>query len=623
MKKKNPVKIIIIGVLSAALLAGGAFGGVKLAQSRGGEVNVYPVSSFSTSAEWMNSVQTDGLVSTDRIQSVYLSSTQQITEIYVEEGQTVKAGDPILAFDTTLSELELERQDIKVQQLRLDIENEEKRLQEIGTYRVGSPSSYTPTYNPPVYSEAPYMPYDRAPEAAGTMSDPLIWLWNDGCTLDEAFFLRAAAIAAANREAAREKRDEPAETEEPSETEAPVETDAPPETEAPTGTEETVETELPVEDKTPPETEEGETDPDEDPSASAPMDPIRLMTRQDGHTRLLAEDGAPMDPEPEDLPDELDDPYIYVVFEIRTDDAENGEIERVYEMMLYVDGETGDWNARLIAPSYDPGGEVIYDDGGYVIDTNVYYTAAEIAQMKAECIQKLGTLRIDLKAAELEYERLSYELSNGEVVSKIDGVVKTVRDPDEARAENKPVVLVSGGGGYYVTALLGELSLGTVQVGDTVTAMSWETGQQLEGVITEISEYPDESGQFYFYSEGNQNVSSYPFKVFIDEDAELREGEYVTVNYGGGEADDGLYLETPFIRQESGRSYVYTVGDGGRLEKRYVRTGQNLWGSYVEILDGLTADDYVAFPYGRQTQDGAKVRYAEPDELWASVYGIG
>ena len=353
------------------------------------------------------------------------------------------------------------------------------------------------------------------------------------------------------------------------------------------------------------------------------MDPIRLMTRQDGHTRLLAEDGAPMDPEPEDLPDELDDPYIYVVFEIRTDDAENGEIERVYEMMLYVDGETGDWNARLIAPSYDPGGEVIYDDGGYVIDTNVYYTAAEIAQMKAECIQKLGTLRIDLKAAELEYERLSYELSNGEVVSKIDGVVKTVRDPDEARAENKPVVLVSGGGGYYVTALLGELSLGTVQVGDTVTAMSWETGQQLEGVITEISEYPDESGQFYFYSEGNQNVSSYPFKVFIDEDAELREGEYVTVNYGGGEADDGLYLETPFIRQESGRSYVYTVGDGERLEKRYVRTGQNLWGSYVEILDGLTADDYVAFPYGRQTQDGAKVRYAEPDELWASVYGIG
>ena len=85
----------------------------------------------------------------------------------------------------------------------------------------------------------------------------------------------------------------------------------------------------------------------------------------------------------------------------------------------------------------------------------------------------------------------------------------------------------------------------------------------------------------------------------------------------------GLVLENPFIRTENGRSYVYTVGEDDLLEKRYIRTGRSMWGSYTEILGGLSPDGYVAFPYGRQTKEGAPVRYAEADELWNSVYGIG
>mgnify|MGYP002625576345 CR=1 FL=1 len=322
---------------------------------------------------------------------------------------------------------------------------------------------------------------------------------------------------------------------------------------------------------------------------------------------------------------ELDDPNLYIVFEVRTGDDPEGDVERVWEMALYIDGETGGWSSRFIAPDYDPGvsgrADVGYDD--YPIDTNVYYTAAEIAQMKAEANRKLKDLTIQLKAAEVEYDRLSYELTNGEVVSRIDGVVKTVRDPDEARTDNKPVVLVSGGGGYYVTAAIGELDLDTMHVGDAVSVMSWESYQQLDGVITEISEYPDESNRYWYYSEGNQNISLYPFKVFVDEDAELREGEYVSVSFTKDGGGTGLYIEMPFVRQENGRSYVYAVGGDGLLEKRYVRTGQNLWGSSLEILDGLTPDDYVAFPYGRSTQAGARVRHADTEELWSSMYGVG
>jgi hypothetical protein len=41
-----------------------------------------------------------------------------------------------------------------------------------------------------------------------------------------------------------------------------------------------------------------------------------------------------------------------------------------------------------------------------------------------------------------------------------------------------------------------------------------------------------------------------------------------------------------------------------------------LWGSEYQILSGLSQDEYIAFPYGRQTKEGAKVRYADIDELY-------
>ena len=659
MKRKKPWKTVLIVLLSAAVLAGGTVGVLQVRKNSAGGVNVYPVSSFTTSADWVDTSETDGLVSTDRVQSVYLSSTQQVTEIYVEEGQEVHEGDPILAFDTTLSELELEKQDIKIRQLELDITNAEKNLKEIDTYRVGSPAVYTPVYTTVTHDPAPWMPYNRTPQGTGTASDPLVWLWNDDCVLDESFFLLAAVTAAENRSAVQpdptedpEPTEEPEETEEPEPTEAPEETTVPEETERPAETAVPEESAAPVqpEESTAPETpeppqedpdpqpaqadepeqqqaedpaapvpEEEEEEEETDESAAAPLPVSRLLSFPHGHGRLLAEeDILPDDPEP------AEDPYLYLVFEVRSEDSPDGDLERVWEMVLWIDEETMSWSARFIAPSYDPGDSG--DSGSYYdysIDTNVYYTAAEISQMKAEANQKLKDLKIELKSAQLEYERLEYELSNGEVLSRIDGVVKTVRTPDEAKNENRPVVMISGGGGYYVTAVLGELDLGTMHVGDPVTVTNWETYETLEGTITEISEYPDESGQYWFYSQGNQNVSQYPFTVFIDGDAELRDGGFVSVSYSSTTEGGGLYLQTPFVRQESGRSWVYVAGDDGVLHERTVRTGKNLWGSYVQILSGLSEDEYIAFPYGRQTTEGAKTTIASAEELWSSSYGYG
>ncbi len=320
--------------------------------------------------------------------------------------------------------------------------------------------------------------------------------------------------------------------------------------------------------------------------------------------------------------DVYDDPYVYVVFEVRDANTLQGDILRVWETAILLSDDG--WSLRFVEPSYDAGDSgADYDDySDYYMDTAVYYTAAEISQMKADCTQKINDLELQLKLAELELAQLEYELTNGVVYSTIDGVVKTVRDVDEARAENKAVVLVSGGGGYYIKSILGEFDLGLMSVGDTVTVQSWQYDVAVEGTIVDISEYPTEY-TYYYYSQGNTNISYYPFTVMVDEDADLREGDYVEMYYQpgiGGMDTDAIYLDPAFVRTENGRSYIYAVGEDGTLEQRFVTTGQTLWGYYIEIKDGLTLDDSIAFPYGRSVKDGAKVNYADIDELYSSMY---
>ena len=52
----------------------------------------------------------------------------------------------------------------------------------------------------------------------------------------------------------------------------------------------------------------------------------------------------------------------------------------------------------------------------------------------------------------------------------------------------------------------------------------------------------------------------------------------------------------------------------------WVQTGRDLWGSYTQIRGGLTIDDYVAFPYGRDVVEGAHTQEATTDQLYN--YGI-
>lgn len=249
-------------------------------------------------------------------------------------------------------------------------------------------------------------------------------------------------------------------------------------------------------------------------------------------------------------------------------------------------------------------------------------TQLDLNKAILEKAQAVKEQEVNLKVAKLKLDKKLAELGDGNVYAEFDGTVKAVRDPDAAYNNSEAVVELSGGGGYYVTGTLSEMDLGSVQVGDSVSISSWMTGAACEGTIVSIDDYPTSNGSNW--GDGNRNVSYYPFKVFVTEDANLQPNDYVDIQYqkvsAQQQAGSSLYLQSMFIREDNGKSYVMARGEDGRLEQRWVQTGRDLWGSYTQIRGGLTIDDYVAFPYGRDVVEGAHTQEATTDQLYN--YGI-
>ena len=241
------------------------------------------------------------------------------------------------------------------------------------------------------------------------------------------------------------------------------------------------------------------------------------------------------------------------------------------------------------------------------------YTKPELLKKQNEVKRNISEAEIALNIAQVDMRKLRAELGDGCVYSEIDGVVKTVRDPDTAYMEGSAVIEVSGGGGFYIDCTLSELALDSVSVGQHVTVNSWMTGTMCEGEVVEISKYPTDN---YGWSDGNQNVSYYPMKIFVNEDAGLQPDDWVDISYESSGEDSSWYLDNMFIRTENGTSYVYIRGEDGLLKQQFVKTGGSLWGSYTEILGGLSPEDYIAFPYGTDVMDGAKTREGTVEELY-------
>ena len=537
-------KKILISVISIVLVLSLGLGIWYVAvQNTADPVGVYPFQYLGMTEYWGDNQESYGPVTTDKIQTVYLSETQTVTEILVSEGDEVKKGDLLMTFDTTLSDLALERKRLDVEKLKLQLADAQQEYWRICSLK-------PMVIHMPEEGEAEEENLGTELTTAYQISSSLEF---DGSSSEQALICWLHNSAAVNQEILEAVRVQA----------------------------ETFQRENALAEAATAETVEGET-------------------------------------EPTTPPEELVVNRFYVVFKVTKKNMSLGQKQTWQGVYAIRDPENGIFSFQFFDASalsdHMLSEEEAAEDDGPKIEFNSGFTAGQIYEMRLEQEKRIKELEFDIKMAEADYKIMLTEAQDGNVYAQIDGTVVSLLSEEEAKQTMQPVLKVSGGGGFYIEGSVSELEKNNLQIGQEVTVNDWNTGMTYVGTVSSIGDFP--SSMNSWNGMGNPNASYYPFFVFVDESADLQAGRYVNMMYTTGTTAHGIYLENPFLRTEMGRSFVYLRGEDGKLEKRYVTTGKSLWGSYTEILEGVTEEDYIAFPYGKHVKEGAETVESDLSDLY-------
>ena len=564
MSKKLKKGIIIAAC--AVGVCGAVWGGLTIARNaQRSDVKVYSVNDFCMTDYWGDTSSTSGMVTTDKIQKVFLSSSQTVNKVWVAEGDSVRKGDKLISYDSTLTQA-------SVEQAKID--------------------------------------YDRQDESLTTAKNELEYLKK---AKNKETLKQELDKLTAELDALKKKYDE--DPDHPYNGDAPV-------------------TEGAIKDYKKTMTVKGADGSDQTVNVLYYSWLSTSRLNDSKVTEILTNLAT--------LRADKDHPSVdtYVVLVQRYEDKVGGYVDNTVGLVITETYTAGDdtavpavpesrsvsFSVRSDLPEFEDT-ERKYDDAAIkrlqqkINLANMYLENSmeqkDLAKAIVDKAQEVKEKEVNLRLAKLSLDKKTKELGDGNVYAEFDGTVKAVRNADEAYNNSEAVIELSGGGGYYVTGTLSEMELGSVKVGDTVSISSWMTGAACEGTIVSIDDYPTTSGNSW--GDGNRNVSYYPFKAFVEEDAGLQANDYVDIQYqkaGTQEQGNSLYLQSWFIRTDNGKSYVMARNEDGRLEQRWVQTGRDLWGSYTQIRGGLTTDDYLAFPYGRDVVEGARTVEAAADELY-------
>lgn len=577
MNKKKIIKIGIPVAAGCIVLALGIGFAVK---NSGKAVKVAPVSSLNSGGWYDDSgIASYGTVTTNQKQDIYVDDTMPITQVYVKAGDTVKVGDRLVAYDTTLSSLELEMKEMQIQGIDLNIQNLQKEI----TQLKGTKTAKADTGASVVQTSA------------------------DGEQQPTVQKMSAVKTTILNTS----KEDE---------------------NKKPDG-----------------DTSKDDTTKDDVPSSAIERPFPEALKGKEVYSEITL-DSVPYNKE--DADGTMEKPYRYLCapgaavnapFMLKVlkegqvcafDVVDNAEAPTKFLSCWILDGKTGQVVIPDPQPTPDPEPtpnpeptqepettpepepipepeptpEPDISEDPVIPDTPDLPSKEEVTKQIKEKEQKIKDLDLSKRSAELELKKLKKKVGDGVIKSTVEGVVKEATDEASAKNENKPVVSVVGEEGFYVTGRVGETMLDQIKEGMTATVMSWQSGESYEATVTGVGNSPVSD-----YSTGeNQNQSFYPFTLVIHGDANLSNGESVNLSMDGIAAgsDGSIYLEKMFVREEGNRYYVYKRGDNGRLTKQYVEVGKNMYNS-LEITSGLTMDDMIAFPYGRDVKEGAKTQEAD------------
>ena len=566
----NKKRVIISVSIVAALVIG--YFGILQYRKASRKVDVVQVSTMNMGGNPMES-QMSGLVSDPATQTVTPSSSQIISAVYVTEGQAVSVGDKLLAYDITSLNYTVELKKIEISTTQLRLEQAKKELQQLqNTKPIERKVAPTPTPTP-----EPEFKLDT--EVGTQVEDNKVWNYLNSLTDEDTEFTKDL--------------DEPTPTPTPTPQTSPVPTPTP----APTPT----------------------------PTPAAPaVNTYEKGTKANPYHFAIKSDGFLTGKFVKELIQkaETDGKTFYVSLDVyKDDDKTKGlvdswlvSVDRLKEILGTETNDLAkvDLKTRTVlkmqVPHEDPVPE-IEPDG---------MTASDLVRAIHAKESEVREYDIDIRRKQLELSELQTQLADGVVYAKRSGVIKGLKDMNHVPTDGTPFLTVAGGTGTEVKGTISELLLTTIQKGTKVSVTSYETGSIYEAVVTQIDNFPTNSGEGFYG--GNPNVSMYGFTAYIEKGDDLKQGTYLALSIQQENMDtSSIYLSNAFIRDEHGQKYVMKDVDG-KLVKTYIKTGKVYFNMSTEVLSGLSDTDYIAFPYGDGAIEGTRTKVDMDDNAMLGGY---
>lgn len=239
------------------------------------------------------------------------------------------------------------------------------------------------------------------------------------------------------------------------------------------------------------------------------------------------------------------------------------------------------------------------------------YTEIELAKAIRDKKQELKTLDLDLRKAQLSLSENKALLNDGVIRAKRNGVVRNVKKASDSLQDGNTFLEVAGGQGAYIKGNISELMLDQVKVGDTISAYCWTNGETFDAKIQSIDTVPSSSSNYN--GSGNPNVSYYGFEAYAKDASKIQAGEYLELTFNSNtDTTSSIWLSKAYVKQEGNKYYVLK-DVRGKLKKQYVTVGKIVWGDTMEIKDGLSDTDYIAFAYSKNAKEGVKTQKSSED----------
>ena len=242
------------------------------------------------------------------------------------------------------------------------------------------------------------------------------------------------------------------------------------------------------------------------------------------------------------------------------------------------------------------------------------------ANNKLQYTIEIQSAQLDLKEAEMNLKTKQTEvqasetlLENATVVSPVGGRVTSISESGTDNFGNPlPYITIQQSGSYRIKGTLGELQRGGIVEGDRMKVFSRTGAEETwTGTVTLVDyESPyqgSDMDRYYGMSSDEMSSSSkYPFYVELEGYDGLILGQHIYMELQTEEEQTaGIRISGAFFcYEEDGSVYVWAE-KRGKLEKRPVTLGeynpmQDTW----EVTEGLTEEDYIAFPDPQLCQEG-------------------